>query len=216
MTVSLLSGHALSDDKVRCPQVLSTIDKGVLSLSIGRTVSKLYQELGCPVRMEALPGRRGITHFNNHLVDGELIRLEKAETSYTRAFVRSGVPLYVLTSSLWHHPDGDKINRLPIGYTLGILWQEEYMKGNRGRRFSNVEELFFAYNSGQLAGFLSNDMAVLSGVDASKVTPRPVKVKTILTLPLYHYLGREFTPFMEKLSDLVAAQGPVPHSSATH
>ncbi len=133
------------------------------------------------------------------------MRLEKAEKSYVRPFVRSSVPLFLLGSSLWQHPDQDK-ESLPIGYTLGVVWQEDYMKGKRGLKFNNANELLDAYNAGRLSGILIADLSVFKLVKEKKLYPRPIKKQTISTAPLYHYLGAEYAPFMDRLSNLLKSK----------
>ncbi|WP_419904297.1 hypothetical protein [Kiloniella sp.] len=186
-----------------CPATLATIDKGSLSLLVVKTLGEIYQELGCRVRFMPYPGRRGIASFNNKQVNGEVMRIEKVERAYKRDFVRSSVPLMMLNSSLWQHPDSLAKADLPIGYTLGIIWQENYIKNKRGRKFSNAQELFRAYNSGELSGFLSADITVKIQVENGEIIPRPIQKQTVISAPLYHYLGQEFTPFMKRFSDLL-------------
>ena len=203
IAVCLSTGISETLATANCPASVATIDKGILSPIVSKIMSNLYKELGCQMELLPLPGRRGILSFNAGQVDGEVIRLAKAEAAYKRKFVRSSEPLYNLTFSLWSHPEASLQGALPIGYTLGVLWQEDYMTGKRGRRFHSADKLFTEYNAGRLSGFLAADISVVQLIESGKIVPAPKKVITILTAPMYHYLGREFSPFMDRLTALI-------------
>lgn len=213
LLVSVLTASADNQNVPECPKSIATIAKGILSPIVARTMKELYGELDCPVQFVALPGRRGIHYFNAKRVDGEVMRLEKAEATYYRKFVRSSTPLYSLTFSLWRHPNGGEKPGMPIGYTMGVIWQEDYMKNKTGRRFHDAAGLFEAYNEGKLSGFLAADISVRQLIDNGTLNVRPEKQKTVLAAPMFHYLGKEFAPFMEKMNALILARNPFAYVS---
>jgi len=202
-----------SSAEVACPKNIATIDQGVLSPVVAKILQNLYLEIGCPMTLLALPGRRGIASFNSGSVDGEIMRLAKAEGAYEREFVRSQKPLFSLTYSLWHHPNRKEKERLKTGYTLGVVWQEDHMKDKRGERFHNGANLFKAYNAGRLSGFLSADMSVRKLVSEGALSPEPIKAQLILSAPMYHYLASEFAPFMTLLSAKILERKAFSHIS---
>ena len=109
-------------------------------------ISQVYNDLGCDTAFVPLPGRRGISYFNERVVDGEFYRFKIVEEHYKVEFVRVPVPLFNLTNSIWLHPDKQEKENHPIGYTLGIIWQENYIKESKldALRFPNVSKLFDA------------------------------------------------------------------------
>ena len=211
--VFILTASANSRMAPECPKTIATVAKGILSPIVAKTMKVLYGKLDCQVELVPLPGRRGILQFNAKRVDGEVMRLEKAEATYHRKFVRSSTPLYSLTFSLWRHPGGGDKPDMPIGYTMGVIWQEDYMKDKAGRRFQDAASLFEAYNAGKLSGFLAADISVRQLINDGKLSVSPVKGNTVLAAPMFHYLGKEFAPFMEKLSSLIQAQNPFAYVS---
>ena len=148
------------------------------------------------------------------MVDGEVYRLQIAEPLYTRAFSRSSHPLFELTSSLWLHPVSSGVRKPPIGYILGIVWMEERMKGQEGKAYHSEAEMYGAYNKGHLSGFLATDASVRNMIAEGKFIVPPKHGKTEHQVPLFHYLGKEFSPFMEKLSAALKTQ-PFRHLSSS-
>ena len=210
-TLAVLCGVSeATSAEIVCPKTIAAIDQGVISPVVAKTLSSLYQELGCSPTVLPLPGRRGIASFNSGAVDGEVMRLEGVESSYTKAFIRSDQPMFSLSNSLWRHPNQNAKGMLKIGYILGVVWQENYMRDklDKGERFHNGESLLKAYNSGRLAGFLMADVSVKKVVKEGAISPKPVKEKVILAAPMYHYLAKEFAPFMKALTAKIAQKKP--------
>ncbi|MBX2831559.1 MAG: hypothetical protein KTR23_10330 [Rhodospirillales bacterium] len=178
-------------------------------------LQKLYAQLGCPIEAIKLPGRRGPLHFNRGLVDGELHRGIPAEKNYSRAFVRSSVPLLEISNRLWRNPSDTDPNT-PITYTLGVAWQEKYIANDTAKTGITHTPIMFnsekheAYAQGRVTRFLSADTNIEDMIAKNILgnTPAPIIEKTIVILPLYHYLGAEFAPFMEKFSALVNQTNP--------
>lgn len=199
-----------ADQSLSCPKKLATIATNVLSIEASKAITNMYKKLGCPVEMEALPGRRGIRHFNEKRVDGELLRIEKVELSYEREYIRSSVSLMTVSSSLWLHPDSGHQDKYPIGYVVGIVWHERAITSYKGIAFNDEAKMYEAYRKGRLGGFLSSDITLniwLKSHDLSP-TPDPVEAEVLLVSPLYHYLGAEFAPFMQRFSALVVSADP--------
>ncbi|MEH6472630.1 MAG: hypothetical protein V7752_15405 [Halopseudomonas sp.] len=204
----LLPLESVADEPVSCPETLAVIQDDTLVAVTLEAFKKLYLQLGCSPKLSELPGRRGVVYFNKHLVDGEFFRLSRVEASYTRAFVRSATPLFQLSNSLWLHPDPTVRERYPIGYILGVIWQEQYMKDRDGASFASAIEMFNAYRRGHIAGFLASDNSVTTLVAKGDLLPAPILEKNLLRAPVYHYLGSEHTEFMAKVSELLAQENP--------
>jgi len=187
--------------EVDCPKQVAFISKDTLSIGTTEILKEIYAAQGCPqTEFVGLPGRRGIQSFNHGKVDGEVFRLKQAEALYEREFVRSSKPLFILKSSLWQHPEVSQERRRPPGYILGVVWMESHMKGQNGKAFHSAEEMYAAYNSGLISGFLAADISVAAKIKQGNLTPAPKLEKTIHEVPLFHYLAKEFAPFMERLS----------------
>lgn len=185
-----------AQDKITytCPATIASIDKHDLSVLVTGIMKNIYKELGCDTNFIALPGRRGIQSFNSGKIDGEVFRLKIAEKLYESGFLSSKTPLFISNNSLWTNPNN--INRA-IGFSIGVIWQEEYMEGKAGIAFSNYKKMFDAYNRGSISGFLNNDIIIAIKNNQKSLKPIPVNQKKLLSEPLYHYLKPEYKAFMD-------------------
>lgn len=202
--LGLLPGMT-SASEPECPSTIAAIDKDHLNQSAKKILRSLYKNLGCDVDFFDLPARRGISHFNQGIVDGEVYRLRQAESHYDRDFVRSKKPLFVISNSLWLNPHLKNNERLQIGYILGVVWQENYLRHVTGRAFANSMQMYEAYNKRQIKGFLAADFGVHARIKANKLSPVPEIGEILLKAPLYHYLGKEFAPVMGRLVEKLKA-----------
>jgi len=187
-----------------CPKKIAVIYGDVLLAELVKALKDTYSQLGCDVTIAELPGRRGVSHFNFGRVDGELYRLTKIEPQYTRPFSRSSVPLMHISNVLWLHPDSNVAtnpNR-PLGYLLGVAYQEEYMKNKNGRAFHTPNEMYEAYRREHISGFLASESSVNVQVKRMGL-PEPIVGEVLSRVPIYHYVGAEFSPFMEEFSTLI-------------
>jgi len=209
--ILFISLPSVADKSIQCPKKIAITTRSPLVEATLETFKKLYFQLGCSPQFLEVPGRRGILYFNEKFVDGEFFRFSLVEERYSRAFVRSAVPLFQISNSLWLHPDEEKRDRLPIGYVLGVVWQEEYMKDRHGVSFSNSKKLFDYYQKGRLSGFLASNNPTLAQLGDGKLQTPPIQGKLISKLSLYHYLGIEHADFMEKLSELLIRNNPFEH-----
>ncbi len=193
--------------EVDCPKNIAIINQSVLSSKAAIILKKIYQDLGCPINLTFLPGRRGIQNFNDNKVDGELIRQQSAEKFMQRSFVKSS-PLFIVSNNLWGHPNLSIREKYPIGYLIGIFWQENYKTEKPMKSFHGNDQMFQAYNQGYLAAFPASDLLINILVEENKLIPPPVLLEEIVSTPLYHYLGKEFTPFMERFSAYIEEKKP--------
>ncbi len=205
----LVPSNVSAQEDIKCPDKIAMIPNDILTRVVLQYIQRLYSDLKCQVDFIELPGRRGVKSFNNGYVDGELFRLAIIEPSYKRDFIRSSVPLFYLSNSLWVHADENKRERFPYGYILGVKWQEDFDGYENMRRFSNIEEMFKAYTAGHLAGFLASDFSVKLKISSGELLPEPIVEKKWLEAPFYHYLGAEFAPFMARISGLLNTRGPL-------
>ncbi len=202
--ISLWAGIAHASDS-ECPKTIAGIPNDALNMAATKVLQSLYVKLGCDVDFVKLPGRRGINHFNTGLIDGEVYRLRLAEAHYERPFIRSKQPLFVLANSLWVNPELKGNERHLIGYLLGVVWQENYMKTRGGRAFPDEIQMHDAYNKGTIKGFLASDFGTVARLKRNAFSPPPEREEVLLKAPLYHYLGEEFTPIMNRLERLLAS-----------
>jgi hypothetical protein len=196
-----------------CPKKIAAIEGDPLAAQGGEILKKIYQELGCPIDLIYLPGQRGILHFNGGKVDGELYRLRLVEGAYERKFVRSDVALFPLTNDLWVHPDPKVAETKAFGYVLGLKWHEAYIQKNALKikklaQFPSEEKLFAAYNRGAIGSFLSEKQTIDVLEKTHKLVQRPLLKEVVETKSLYHYLGDEFTPFMNDFSRRLQQDNP--------
>ncbi|WP_419904741.1 hypothetical protein [Kiloniella sp.] len=197
-----------AQSEIDCPTTISTFDSGYLTEVVESTLKKIYEKLNCRVKFVPVPGRRGIALFNALQVNGEAMRLSKVEQLYTREYVRSHIPLLDLVSSLWVHPDHYSEGNRPIGYTLGIVWQEKYAENKRAKRYRGIDELINAYNRGKISGFLASDITVILAIQTGRVETDLIRKEVIFSAPIYHYLGDEFSPFMKRFSNYLKKNTP--------
>ena len=190
-------------NETECPKNIASIANDALNIAATKILKSLYEELGCSVVFIELPSRRGISHFNQGIADGEVYRLRQAETHYRRPFVRSENPLFILSNSLWINPRLKNQERYPIGYFLGVVWQENYMNNIEGKAFADSEKIYEAYNKGHLRGLLASDLSVAAELSNNRLVPPPERGEVLLEAPLYHYLDENFSPIMKRLSAML-------------
>lgn len=205
LTLSAVSVAQAHED---CPVTIAVIEGSDTATNAADTLDLLYQELGCQTVFAEIPGRRGVLYFNSGKVDGEVFRREIIEPSYERAFIRSKIPLFLLSNSSWVHPDQELYSQLPYGYVLGIVWQEDYDGVSPKVGFKDFGTMYTAYNEGKLNGFLGPTQAIQTQIKSGGLSPSPQMKENLFDVPLYHYLGAEFKPFMARLSALLEKKNP--------
>ena len=199
--------RSYAKEDVLCPTSIASIEGNYFSNKIIPILSQIYEKIGCSLNLNPLPGRRGIHYFNTGKVDGEVVRFEIVEEKFERPFIRSEVPLLMLSGSLWQHPDHMDGKNSPIGYAIGALWQEEFAKTHNTQIFDTTTEVLQAYNAGSISAFIAVDVSVdLMGEGG--LMPPPVRIETIHENPAYHYLAEEFAPFMILLSEELKKSDP--------
>ena len=192
-----------------CPKKIAVIDKSRLSKAYAEVLETVYAKLGCAVALVYLPARRGFAYFNSKMVDGELLRHKMAEKEYSRAFVRSSVPLFTIANTLWVHPDAQVRERFPIGYILGIIWQEEFVKNRKNvRALHSLSDAEKSFKNNELGGFLAADKTVDMMLATGTWTVKPIAKEVVTTIPLYHYLAVEHAPFMRRFSNFLESHHP--------
>lgn len=196
-----------------CPKQIGYLDKNALTDLVLPIVQDVYQKLGCDTEFVNLPGRRGVSAFNEGRTDGELLRLRLVEERYLVPFVRAQVPLIRLKSYFWKNPSMVNDERKPYGYVKGVMWQEKYAKGKPFNAFYNTESLFKAYNAGQIAGFLASGPAIEVAGNKDVLSPAPVAVELVKEAPLYHYVAQPYQHFMDRFDRYVEVHQPLSHLS---
>ncbi len=184
----------------QCPKKVTSILQNTFSIEVSSVLRRVYQELGCETRFIPRPGKRALMEFNSGKYDGETMRLTIAEKSYSIDFVRSEEPLLNFTGSHWVSPNLNNQKKRPMGYVRGILWQEKQAKGKNSVAFNGNPQLFAAYNSGSIHSLIAADYTIINAIKSGQFETPPVRQEEVFSAPLYHYLAKEFTPFMKTLS----------------
>jgi len=196
---------AYSKPDYACPKRIASIPQDALNQQVSVILQTIYKKLDCETTFIPLPGKRGILEFNMGQVDGEVFRLKVVEKLYTKPFAKSASPLYHLNSSYWINPNS---KNSAIGYSLGIVWQENYMKNQRGISFRDNLVMFHAYNNGRIKGFLASDKTVRTFIKKGVFKIPPVQKENLLSAPIHHYLKAEFNDFMAVFSAYVEEHKP--------
>jgi hypothetical protein len=190
-----------------CPKSVASIYKNSLSQKVSLILQEAYKDMGCETHFVARPGKRALAEFNGGQFDGEVFRLKMAERAYKIDFVRSSRPLFTFNGSLWRNPQITRLKNRALGYSRGVLWQENYFKDSmNGVAFNSYEKMFTAYENGSIIGFIAADSMVYDALGEGHLSAQPVNVKTLFSAPVYHYLRKDFTPFMQALSTRIATQ----------
>jgi len=196
-----------------CPKRVGYIEKNALTRLVLPIVQDVYSRLGCETVFVHLPGRRGISAFNEERIDAELMRFRLVEDQYLAPFVRGKVPLIQLKSYFWKNPAMVDDHTKPFGYVKGLIWQENYAKGKPFNAFYNTQSMFKAYNTGQIAGFLASGPAITDAHQQQMIKPLPVAVELVKEAPLYHYASSAYRGFMDRFDRYVEANLPFTHIS---
>lgn len=209
---------AEAEQNDHCPKRLGMVSNNMMATTTAKVVTDIYQKLGCPVEMVILPARRGFAAFNEGEIDGELFRAPIGSTHYTRAHVRSEQPMFETSQSLWAAPGTELQADLPVGYLIGIAWQEYYLDrtGLPKSGHLHIADMISHYNNGTITRFLAEDSNTKSAIEhgdfpADRI---PVQVETVAIDPLYHFLGAEFADFMARFSEYVKTHHPFTRANA--
>lgn len=195
-----------------CPQRLGVVSNSDISQKVLSVMRIVYQQLGCPLKIEYLPGRRGFVAFDAGDIDGELFRVADGAKKYKRTFVQSAVPLMEVSISLWGEPGSTLYSDDPIGHTLGVIWEENFLEKHQlpksGHRDEN--DLIEHYNAGTFNRFISEDSNIRTAIEDGDFTQDriPVQIEVLQLVPIYHYLAAEYAPFMQRLSDYLKRNTP--------
>lgn len=204
---SFSTAYAAGD--YRCPKTLAAIKGDPLSQKATEIFRKVYAKLGCPIKITPLPARRGVLHFNQNLVDGELFRLPLIEPHYINPIARSNEPLFKLTNGLWgRHKSIDPNNNI-VGYVKGIAWHDDYLKKHPSTKtvaFASDDQAIAAYFRKSIDFFLSEKQTVTLYLISHGNKRPPYLVQEISALPLYHYLNADYAPFMTAFSKYIKEQ----------
>jgi len=93
-----------------------------------------------------------------------------------------------------------------LGGLIGIIWQENFSKSDQNMKydihlFNNYSLLFNAYNKGRIVGFLADEASIVAYQELLKIDPLPILERNIERVDFYHYLGGEYSEFMNEYSD---------------
>ncbi len=204
-----------AEAKQYCPGKVATIEGSNLSLDVATILKQVYAKLGCTLETESLPGRRGVTHFNKSLVEGEITRFRMIEKQYEKPFVRSSVRILNITTVKWSHPSPEISKARPMGYLLGVAWQERYVANSskesqaKSVNFKSDEEIVAAYNRGTLGSFLATKYTMNTLLKKDSFLLKPVLSETVSSIPAFHYLDAKYTKFMADFSEIIEQQDPL-------
>lgn len=205
---------AEADNDYLCPKSVAATSGDPLSTKGSTILTQIYATLGCPIEIVFLPGRRGVSYFNQEKIDGELYRLKLIESAYTKKFARSAVPLFEITNAVWVHPNLIDIKTEAIGYIIGIAWHEKFIAEAgenipyRRVKFDNEEDMLAAFNNRKIGSFLSESQSVSLLSSQDRYVTTPAKFQSIESLPLYHYLQGKYAPFMKAFSTYLKVNDP--------
>lgn len=189
----MLPGLAGAAEPLRCPQKIAFIDHDTAVRRQAEDMQALYARIGCPdVAFVGLPGRRGVVAFNAGEVQGELMRLPSVEADYNRAFFRVSPPLVKMTGRLWARSAAQAASG-PVGFVLGVVWQEQQVQSPGGLGYPNQAEMLQAFSAGLIDRFLAEDAVVAAAVREGRLAAPPGHAgQPLVSAGLHHYLGIEF------------------------
>lgn len=197
-----------ASQRLVCPHKLSTISQNLLPKEVGSLLQQAYQDIGCTIIIEPVPGRRGIMHFNNAVSDGEVMRLSVVEPSYTRAFARTAQPLFEIQNAVWRRKNASKNDAQIYGFTLGIKWTEIHSQYDPENReyvpFSHQSDLLNALNSEKILGYLSSSQGITLRAEAGLLKFPMIMEQEISRLPVFHYVATEFRPALRALEVVIS------------
>lgn len=210
-SLQLLSVKTLAEttDLYECPESIAYISGNSLSIRILPIFREIYKDLRCDTKFKPLPGRRGFLSFNEFAVDGELMRANQYLERYEVPVITSEEPIFTLTGSLWSNPESNEQGKLPLGYIMGVFWQESYssQKGE-GIPYPNDIKLVDAYNSGRIGSFTGIDMEVNIAIRNNKYTKAPIRSEILISTPMYHVLAPKYQSFMNAFKSYIEQHQP--------
>jgi len=198
-----------------CPKRLGMAANNEMTQQTAKVLLDIYAKLGCRVTLVKLPSRRSYVAFNKGNIDGEIFRTPLAASHYTRAHIRSEHPLFEVSQSLWVKPGSEDQSDNPVGFLMGIAWQEDYLSrtGLPKSGHRHMSDLIDHYNKGVISQFLAADTNVIAAIENGDFHgSAPERKSTIVIDPLYHFLGAEYELFMKRFSDYIVKHDPFGHN----
>jgi len=190
-----------------CPKEVSFVEHipaadGVLAL-----LRVIYDEIGCATAFNPYPGRRSVLLFNSGKIDGQFARLRMIEENYTRKFLRSTAAVNRARAILWERKEIDPSRKTPLGYTIGVKWQDNYVRENQHvRGFESPIGKIEAFQNGSIDSFIETDQNIRLMIADGTLKTRPVQKEILLHFRAYHYLGSEFFVFMDRFNQAMEAR----------
>lgn len=190
-----------------CPRLLSVPSESSLPNKVGNILLGIYAELGCKVYLQPLPARRGVVHFNSGITDGEVMRTQNIEPLYVRPFVRTKQPLLYIEKAIWRVETVEDLTNNPIGYSMGIRWQEIYVENHNSESqfqiFSTPNDLLAAIQNDEVFRFLYSVQGIKE-IRNTEALKKPIRLEKVLSRqPAYHYLGVEFTETIDAINRIL-------------
>lgn len=158
-----------------CPKKVSYVSGDRLTKVLQPILKNVYRALKCDTKFVPFSARAATRAFVEGKVDGEVFRLELIERKYSHDYLKSTVPLLVLSGSLWLHPDHN--SERPFGYGQGVAWEEHYARGKKGVGLREMDRKILAYNNHQISGFLMTNVTAKILADTQELAPPPVREK---------------------------------------
>lgn len=206
LSVFVAAPAAASEARLACPREISFIEKLPIAETVLDLLRSLYAEIGCDTQFTAYPGRRSVLMFNAGKIDGQFARLPIIEADYRRAFLRSALPVNEARAIVWQRSYSHVGDAKPIGYTIGVKWQDAYdVREDATRGFYSTVEKIRAYENGAIDRFIETDQNVELLVAEGVLKRRPDPVTVIKEFRAFHYVGAEFSEFMERFDAAHAA-----------
>lgn len=162
-------------------------------------LEQAYAAIGVEVVLVNMPGERALIESTRGAMDGEIVRTALVEQDYPQ-LVRVPVPLYFFSiSTLVRNEPGatapslDETKKMHrVGVVRGLKATEIAVRGWTNLTVANnLETALKMLQAKRFDVLVAPTEATLASMHTHKLPVDTFKLRTVMTLPTYHYLNRD-------------------------
>ena len=198
---------------------LPVVVNGASATKARLILEKAYAAIGISVTFVNMPGERALIESTRGGMDGEIVRTVLIEKDYPQ-LLRVPVPLYFFsTSTLVRNEPGAtapsleearKMNR--VGVVRGIKATESIVSGWPNLTVANnLETAMEMLQAKRFDVLVTATEAALAAMQDSKLAAGTFKLRTVMTIPAYHYLNQNNAALVPAIAaELAKLKGKYP------
>lgn len=177
---------------------LPVVVNGASATKARAALEQAYAAIGIDVVFIPMPGERALVESTRGAIDGEIVRTVLIEPDYPQ-LLRVPVPLYFFgISTLVRNEPGveapslEQARRMPsVGVVRGLKATEIAVQGWSNLTVANnLETALKMLQAKRFDVLVAATEATLASMQTHRLPQEQFKLRTVMTMPAYHYLNR--------------------------